>query len=89
MLFDSHAHINNDTYTREDREALIRDIEASDLSYVMDIGFDLKKFKTGRRTCADIPMVLCCGRGVHPHDADTMTEEVLSEIRTLAGEEKR
>ena len=32
MLFDSHAHINNDTYTREDREALIRDIEASDLS---------------------------------------------------------
>ena len=42
MLFDSHAHINNDTYTDRDREALISEIEASDLSYVMDIGFDLE-----------------------------------------------
>ena len=49
MLFDSHAHINNDTYTREDREALIRDIEASDLSYVMDIGFDLKSSRLAGR----------------------------------------
>ena len=42
MLFDSHAHLNNDTYTDEQREALIKEIEASDLSYVMDVGFDLE-----------------------------------------------
>ena len=41
MLFDSHTHLNNDTITPEEREALIADIEASDLSYVMDVGFDL------------------------------------------------
>ena len=41
MLFDSHAHLNNETYTDEEREALITEIEASDLSYVCDIGFDL------------------------------------------------
>ena len=38
MLFDSHAHINNDNYTEQTRAALINEIEASDLSYVMDIG---------------------------------------------------
>ena len=42
MLFDSHAHINNDSYTDEEREELIKEIENSDLGYVMDIGFDLE-----------------------------------------------
>ena len=42
MLFDSHAHINNDTYTEEERDALIKEIENSDVSYVMDIGYDLE-----------------------------------------------
>ena len=41
MLFDSHAHINYDTYTQEERDELIREIAASDLSYVMDVGYDL------------------------------------------------
>ena len=41
MLFDSHAHINNDTFTDEEREALIADIEASDLSYVMGMYFKI------------------------------------------------
>ena len=27
MLFDSHAHINNDTYTEEEREVLIKEME--------------------------------------------------------------
>ena len=31
MLFDSHAHLNNETYTDEEREALITEMEDSDL----------------------------------------------------------
>ena len=41
MLFDSHAHINNEDMTPETREALAEAIERSQLDYVMDIGFDL------------------------------------------------
>ena len=73
MLFDSHAHINNDTYTREDREALIRDIEASDLSYVMDIGFDLKSSRLAAEHARTYPWCYAAA-GVHPHDADTIGE---------------
>ena len=41
ILFDSHAHLNNDTFSEEERESLIDDIEASDVAYMMDVGFDL------------------------------------------------
>lgn len=87
MLFDSHAHINNDTYTREEREALIRDIEASDLSYVMDIGFDMKSSRLAAEHAEAYPWCYAAV-GVHPHDAKTVTEEALEEIRGLAGREK-
>lgn len=87
MLFDSHAHINNDTFTEEEREALIADIEASDLSYVMDIGFDLP---SSERAAKDARRLSWCyaAVGVHPHDAKTMDEDVLRRIGELAGEEK-
>ena len=41
MLFDSHTHLNNENYTDADRQALMNEIEGSDVSYVMDIGFVL------------------------------------------------
>lgn len=87
MLFDSHAHINNDTFTDEEREALIADIEASDLSYVMDIGFDLP---SSEQAVKDAHRLTWCyaAVGVHPHDAKTMDEDVLLRIKELAGEEK-
>lgn len=87
MLFDSHAHINNDTFTEEEREALIADIEASDLSYVMDIGFDLP---SSEQAVKDAQRLTWCyaAVGVHPHDTKTMDEDVLCRIKELAGEEK-
>ena len=42
MLFDSHTHINNETYNDKEREKLSPDIENSNVSYVMDVGFDLE-----------------------------------------------
>lgn len=87
MLFDSHAHINNDTFTEEEREALIADIEASDLSYVMDIGFDLASSEQAVKDAQRLPWCYAAV-GVHPHDAKTMDEDVLLRIKELAGEEK-
>jgi TatD DNase family protein len=41
ILFDSHAHLNDDSYSDSERDALFRSIEASDVAYVVDNGFDL------------------------------------------------
>jgi len=87
MLFDSHAHINNDTYTDEEREALIREIEASDLSYVMDIGFDLESSFKAAAHAKRLPWCYAAV-GVHPHDTKSMDEDVFSMIKGLAGKDK-
>lgn len=87
MLFDSHTHLNNDTITDEEREALVLDIEASDLSYVMDVGFDLE---SSRQAINDAEANSWCyaAVGVHPHDTDQMNEEILESIKDLAAHEK-
>lgn len=87
MLFDSHAHINNETFSNEEREALISDIEASDLSYVMDIGFDLQSSLLAVKHASELPWCYATV-GVHPHDAKTMDEAMLETIRELAAKDK-
>lgn len=87
MLFDSHAHINNDTYTEEEREALIKEIESSDVAYVMDIGFDLESSVKAVEHAKRLPWCYAAV-GIHPHDTKSMDEEVLSMIKHLAGKEK-
>ena len=37
MLFDTHTHLNNDSFTEEERAALAAEIEASDVGLVMDV----------------------------------------------------
>ena len=37
MLFDTHTHLNNDSFTDEERVALAAEIEASDVGLVMDV----------------------------------------------------
>ena len=83
ILFDSHTHINNDTYSEAERAQLIADIEASDVAYAMDIGFDLA---SSERAVSDAALLPWCyaAVGVHPHDTKTMTEEIYEKIRCLA-----
>ena len=87
ILFDSHTHINNDTYSEAERAQLIADIEASDVAYAMDIGFDLA---SSERAVSDAALLPWCyaAVGVHPHDTKTMTEEIYEKIRRLAGQPK-
>lgn len=87
MLFDSHAHINNDNYTDEERAELIKEIEASELSYVMDVGFDLESSMKAAEHAKRFPWCYAAV-GVHPHDAKAMDEDVLTMIKGLAEKEK-
>lgn len=87
MLFDSHAHLNNENITEEQREALIREIEASDISYVMDVGFDLKSSTQAVKDAEQNPWCYAAV-GVHPHDAKYMDEMVLELIKGLTKKDK-
>ena len=87
MLFDSHAHINDEELTEEQRQELIKEIEASDLSYVMDVGFD---FPSSLQAVKDAAANSWCyaAIGCHPHDTDSMDEEQLLLYKGLAQKDK-
>ena len=88
MLFDAHAHINQDTFTDEERAEIIREAEESPLlSYVLDAGFDLPSSKQAIKDAEENSWIYAAV-GVHPHDTDSMTEEILGEIEKLAAHPK-
>ncbi|MDX9888386.1 MAG: TatD family hydrolase [Anaerovoracaceae bacterium] len=83
MLFDSHAHLNNESYKDGQREKLFRDIEASNLSYVMDVGFDLASSALALKHAQRFPWCYAVV-GCHPHDAKDFDEDQLQLIKALA-----
>ncbi len=87
MLFDSHTHINNENYTDEQRAALIAEIAASDVSYAMDIGFDLASSVQAVKDAAENPWCYAVV-GFHPHDAKNLDDMTLELIRGLAKKDK-
>lgn len=86
MLFDSHAHLNN-KMSDKDRAAMVAAIEASDLDYVMDIGFDLASSKLAADHAAKYPWCYAAA-GFHPHDAENMDDMDLIMIKGLAKKNK-
>lgn len=86
MLFDSHAHINNEM-SDKDRAAMVTAIEGSDLDYVMDIGFDLASSKLAVDHASKYAWCYAAV-GFHPHDAQHMDDMDLTMIRMLAKKNK-
>ena len=87
MLFDSHAHINEASYSPEERAELIKTIEASHVDYVADIGYDLASSKLAVEHAAKYPWIYAVV-GCHPHDAKSMDDMELSMYKGLARKKK-
>jgi TatD DNase family protein len=87
MLFDSHAHVNSEELTVETRSQLIRQIENSDLAYVVDIGCDMP---SSRLAVADsrASEKIFATVGIHPHEAVTATDEALEELASMAADSR-
>jgi TatD DNase family protein len=87
MLFDSHAHINSERYNVREREKVIEAIEKSNLSYVMDVGYDLESSVMAVKHAERYPWCYAV-IGCHPHDTKTMDEATLSMFKGLAKKPK-
>lgn len=87
MLFDSHAHINEASYSPEERAELIKTIEASHVDYVADIGYDLASSKLAVEHAAKYPWCYAVV-GCHPHDAKSMDDMELAMYKGLARKKK-
>ena len=87
MLFDSHTHLNNEDYTDRQREELAKEIEASAVSYVVDIGFDLESSVMAAKHAEKYEWCYAAV-GYHPHDAKYMDDLSLKSIKALAAKPK-
>ena len=83
MLFDSHAHINEGRFSAEERRIICDRITADKmLDFVADIGYDYPSSVQAAKDAADYPWCVAVV-GVHPHDAKTVTEDILQGIKDL------
>lgn len=86
MLFDTHAHIDDEKFD-QDREEIIEKIKKSGVSLVMNVGADIKSSKRSVELCEKYDFFYAAV-GVHPHDTDNMTESDIETLKNLAKHKK-
>ncbi|CEN87951.1 deoxyribonuclease [[Clostridium] sordellii] len=87
MLFDSHAHLNDERFD-EDREELINSLKAKGVDLVLNPGACIETSKSSVELANKYDFIYAAV-GVHPHDVGEMTEDDIETLRKLAlGNEK-
>ena len=87
MLFDAHTHLNFEKYTEEERQQLASEIEASDVSYIIDVADCVASAKQALADAAAYPWCYAAV-GIHPDHASSYTDADIEEIRILAADPK-
>ncbi|MFA7637588.1 MAG: TatD family hydrolase [Monoglobales bacterium] len=82
MLFDSHCHVNDDSFDK-DRSELIESLPEKGVDLLMEIGFDLESSKKAAALADKYPFIYAAV-GFHPNDTRNMTESDITELAELA-----
>lgn len=86
MLFDSHAHLDSSKFD-DDREMVINRAKNNGIALIMNPGADLESSQNAVKLSEEYDFIYAAV-GVHPHDADTMDENMLGIIKALALKDK-
>lgn len=86
MLFDTHAHLNDDRFT-EDRDSLIASLKENGVGAYCEIGFDMPSSHEAA-SLADRYDFIYAAVGVHPHDSKDMTDDDLPDLKELLSRDK-
>lgn len=86
MLFDSHAHLDDERFDA-DRDAVIGAMQEAGVGLIMNVGADMPSSRRSVALAKKYPFIYAAV-GVHPHDTEQMTLEDLRELREWAEEEK-
>ena len=87
MLFDAHTHLNFEQFSDEERLGLAREIEASDLSCIIDVGDCVESSEQALKDAENYDWCYAAV-GIHPDHASTYTDADISEIRRMAAHPK-
>ena len=86
MIFDTHAHYDAEAF-EEDRDVLLSSMEENGIGRIVNVSAEIKDLHKVIALAERYPFIYAAA-GVHPDDAELVTEEVLDEVRRLAGHPK-
>ena len=87
MLFDTHAHLNDEAFDR-DREQLLAGLQEKGIQLVMNAGCSLEASRQVVEMANQYPW-LYAAVGSHPDSADEVDEAVLEEYRKLCKQNRK
>jgi len=82
MLIDTHCHLDFKDFDK-DRDDVIKRAAAEGVKYIINVGSSLE----GSRRASELASKYDCifaSMGIHPHEAGTVSENIISEIRDMA-----
>ncbi len=82
-LFDSHCHLNDPKF-KKDLEEVIERAKENSVAHVIVVGYDLKSSRKAIELAHLYEDFIRAAVAIHPHDARTVTEESLKELKELA-----
>ena len=87
MLFDSHAHLNDERFD-EDREELISSLNEKGVDLVVNPGACMKTSAESVELANKYDFIYAAV-GVHPHDVKDLTEADIQELKRMATENEK
>jgi TatD DNase family protein len=85
ILIDTHAHLDHERF-KDDVDQVIERAKLAKVQPIVTVGADLASSRQAVDFARRYPGVIATV-GVHPHDADSVSDSVLDEITMLAGDE--
>jgi TatD DNase family protein len=86
ILFDTHAHLNDEGYN-EDRDEMIQRARQAGVAHIVNIGFNLESSRESLKL-ADRYDLIYAAIGIHPHDAAEAGPGYLEELERMASHPK-
>lgn len=86
MIFDSHAHLDDERFDGE-RDRIIARAKESGIELILNPGADLNTSLRAVNLAEKYEMIYAAV-GVHPHDVKDMDEDTIQVLRALSNKEK-
>ena len=86
MIFESHAHFDDDAFD-EDRDSLLESLRENGIEYVINVGASMESTERTFALAKKYPFIYGAV-GVHPTDTLPITEKDMDRLKELAADEK-
>jgi len=85
MFIDTHAHLTMPEYS--DLQSVLGRAKDAKVEAIINASFDLESSRASVKLAEDIDFVYAAV-GIHPHDADLVTDDAIKELKKLSSSKK-